>query len=239
MATAKPKLTLNPSRDIPFDKPKLSPANVRRTRPGDAIVEQADEIARRGLLQSLSVWPELDDEGRETGRFEIPVGGCRFRALELLVKRKTLAKDTPIPCIVRRANCDILSEDDSLAENAMRENLLPLDQIRAMQAITQKGKEVEDIAAHFFLSPAVGWQRLRLAGRLARAPRHLWQRRNVAGIFDGVYRFPTTRSGKIRFGQWSSARTSRYERTLVSAYRTKAVPKLRNGHFRRERGLAL
>jgi ParB family chromosome partitioning protein len=32
--------------------------------------------------------------------FEVPAGGRRFRALELLVKQKRLAKTAPVPCIV-------------------------------------------------------------------------------------------------------------------------------------------
>lgn len=72
MAKAKPSLALSPSRDIPLHQLFLSPANVRRVPTGDAIASLADDIARRGLLQGLDVRPELDGEGQETGRFEIP-----------------------------------------------------------------------------------------------------------------------------------------------------------------------
>ena len=41
--------------------------------------------------------PVLDAAGAETGMYEIPAGGRRFRALELLVKQKRLAKTAPIP----------------------------------------------------------------------------------------------------------------------------------------------
>src|SRR3546814_10972221 len=61
------------------------------------------------------------------------------------------------------SDLDILAEEDSLAENAERVNLHPLDQFRAMQAMTDKGEPVEDIAAHFFVTPAVVRQRLKLA----------------------------------------------------------------------------
>ena len=63
-----------------------------------SIEQLADDIARRTLLQSLTVRPVLDVDGNETGFFEIPAGGRRFRALELLVKQKRLAKTAPIPC---------------------------------------------------------------------------------------------------------------------------------------------
>ena len=99
MGKAAPKLTLSPSRDIPFDRLTLSQANVRWTRPGDTIAELPKDISPRGLPQSLNVRPLLDPEGQETGRYEIPAGPPRFRALALLVKQKRLAQDAPISCI--------------------------------------------------------------------------------------------------------------------------------------------
>ena len=34
----------------------------------------------------------VDTDGHETGMFEVPAGGRRYRALELLVKQKRMAK---------------------------------------------------------------------------------------------------------------------------------------------------
>ena len=90
MARSAQKVALSASRDIPFSKLVLSQSNVRRIKAGVAIEELAEDIARRGLLQSLTVRAVVDSEGRETGLFEIPAGGRRFRALELLVKQKRL-----------------------------------------------------------------------------------------------------------------------------------------------------
>ena len=163
MATAVQKITLSSSRDIPFNKLVLSQANVRRVKAGVSIEELAEDIARRTLLQSLSVRPVLDAEGAETGMFEIPAGGRRYRALELLVKQKRLAKTAPVPCVVRDPATDILAEDDSLAENIQRAPLHPLDQFRAFQAMREKGRSEEDIAAAYFISVNVVKQRLRLA----------------------------------------------------------------------------
>ena len=123
MATVQ-KITLSSSRDIPFNKLVLSQSNVRRVKAGVSIEELAGDIARRGLLQSLSARPILDADGAETGVFEIPAGGRRYQALALLVKRKRLAKTAPVPCVVREASSDILAEDDSLAENVQRAPLL-------------------------------------------------------------------------------------------------------------------
>jgi ParB family chromosome partitioning protein len=163
MAATVQKITLSPSRDIPFNKLVLSQSNVRRVKAGVSIEELAEDIARRTLLQSLNVRPILDAEGAETGMFEIPAGDRRYRALELLVKQKRLAKTAPVPCVVRDPAADILGEDDSLAENIQRAPLHPLDQFRAFQALREKGRSEEDIAAAFFVGVNVVKQRLRLA----------------------------------------------------------------------------
>jgi ParB family chromosome partitioning protein len=159
MAAAK-KITLSPSRDVPFDRLVLSQANVRRIKAGVSVEELAEDIARRGLLQGLSVRPVVDAAGTETGLFEIPAGGRRYRALELLVKQKRLAKTAPIPCIVREGG---IAEEDSLAENVQRAPLHPLDQFRAFLTLREKGQSEEEIAAAFFVSVNVVKQRLKLA----------------------------------------------------------------------------
>ena len=163
MAKAPQKIVLSGSRDIPFDQLVLSQSNVRKVKAGVSITELADDIARRTLLQSLNVRPVLDADGQETGQFEVPAGGRRFRALELLVKQKRLAKNAAVPCVVKPANDDVSAEEDSLAENTFREQLHPLDQFRAMQAMVDKGEDIEAIAAHFLVTPAVVRQRLKLA----------------------------------------------------------------------------
>lgn len=155
-----PKIALSESRDIPFNKLVLSQANVRKIKANVSIEELAEDIARRTLLQSLTVRPVFDDSGAETGMFEVPAGGRRFRALELLVKQKRLARNAPVPCIVRTEG---LAEEDSLAENVQRAPLHPLDQFRAFQAMREKGQTEEEIAAAFFVSVSVVKQRLRLA----------------------------------------------------------------------------
>jgi len=154
------KITLSPSRDIPFNKLVLSQSNVRRVKAGVSIEQLAESIAQRTLLQSLSVRAVVDADGQETGMFEVPAGGRRYRALELLVKQKRMAKTQPVPCVVRDGG---LAEDDSLAENDERVGLHPLDQFRAFKLLREGGMSEEDIAARHFVSPAIVKQRLRLA----------------------------------------------------------------------------
>jgi ParB family chromosome partitioning protein len=154
------KITLAPSRDIPFNKLILSQSNVRRIKAGLSIEQLAEDVARRGLLQGLSVRAVVDANGAETGMYEIPAGGRRYRALELLVQQKRLAKTAPVPCIVREGG---IPEEDSLAENVQRAPLHPLDQFRAFLALKEKGQSEEEIAATFFVSVNVVRRRLKLA----------------------------------------------------------------------------
>lgn len=160
MTKTLPKLVLSASRDIPFSQLVLSQKNVRRVKAGLSIEDLAEDIYRRTLLQSINVRPVLDADGKVTGMFEVPAGGRRFRALELLVKTKRMAKDQPVPCVVREAG---IAEEDSLAENVMRVALHPLDQFRAFSALIEAGLSEEDIAARFFVSVSTVRQRLRLA----------------------------------------------------------------------------
>jgi ParB family transcriptional regulator, chromosome partitioning protein len=138
MATATRKVTLNASRDIPFNKLVLSQSNVRRVKAGISIEQLAEDIAHRSLLQSLNVRAVVTAEGGETGMFEVPAGGRRYQALELLVKQKRMNKTQLVPCIVRT---DGIAEEDSLAENVQRAPLHPLDQFRAFQTPAREGSE--------------------------------------------------------------------------------------------------
>jgi ParB family chromosome partitioning protein len=160
MTKAVQKITLSPSRDIPFNKLVLSQSNVRRVKAGVSIEQLAESIAQRTLLQSLSVRAVVDADGNETGMFEVPAGGRRYRALELLVKQKRMSKTQAVPCVVREGG---IAEDDSVAENDERVGLHPLDQFRAFQTLRDLGLTEEDIAARHFVTPAIVKQRLRLA----------------------------------------------------------------------------
>lgn len=80
MTKAVQKITLSPSRDIPFNKLVLSQSNVRRVKAGVSIEQLAESIAQRTLLQSLSVRAVVDADGNETGMFEVPAGGRRYRS---------------------------------------------------------------------------------------------------------------------------------------------------------------
>src|SRR3954467_6063981 len=76
------KIVLSASRDIPLNKLVLSQANVRRSKAGVSVEELAEDIARRGLLQSLSVRPVRDGQGQETGRCGIAGNAALTRSCQ-------------------------------------------------------------------------------------------------------------------------------------------------------------
>jgi len=157
------KIVLNSARDVPFNQLILSQSNVRKIKAGMSIDELSEDVARRGLIQSLNVRPVLDTDGVETGMFEVPAGGRRYRAVERLVKQKRLPRTVPVPCVVKSVDSTTSAEEDSLAENIQRAPLHPLDQFRAFLTFREKGRSEEEIAAHHFVAVAVVKQRLRLA----------------------------------------------------------------------------
>lgn len=163
MSKSQTTIPQNRSVDIPFNQLVLSQANVRQTKTGVSLEELREDIAVRGILQSLSIRPILGEDGKETGQYEVPAGGRRFRALEQLVKAKRLPKTALIPCVIRETAATTSREDDSMAENVHRLSLHPLDQYRGFLALRRQNMTEEEIAARYFVSVSVVKQRLRLA----------------------------------------------------------------------------
>lgn len=154
-------ISLTPATEIALNVLVTSSNNVRRIKSDVSVEDLADDIARRGLLQSLSVHAVIDENGNPTGAYAVTAGGRRFAALKRLAAEGRLAEDAAIPCIIRGTNGET---EDSLAENVMREALHPLDQFRAFKALSEEDKlSIEEIAARFFVSPHIVRQRLKLA----------------------------------------------------------------------------
>lgn len=140
---------------IPLNLLVHSKANVRVTGRTDEIGALAASIVAHGLRQNLNVTALPD------GRFEVVAGARRLRALRLLAKARTIAKDMPVPCLV-------LAEGEnpaeiSLVENTLRVTMHPDDQCVAFAALIDSGSSIEDVAARFGFTPAVVRQRLKLA----------------------------------------------------------------------------
>jgi ParB family chromosome partitioning protein len=190
MATAVQKITLSFSRDIPFNKLVLSQANVRRVKAGVSIEELAEDIARRTLIQGLSVRPILDAEGAEDRHARGPGRRQRYRALELLVKQKRLAKTAPVPCVVRDANAATSAEEESLPENVRRTDLHPLDQVSRISGPAREGPRQRGDRSALLRHPDRGEATPAPRGRLADVARRLRRGRHVARPVHGVHRSP-------------------------------------------------
>ncbi len=134
--------------------PRQSKRNVRKS-PRTSIPELAASIARVGLLQNLIVILAADGE-----HYEVVAGGRRLAALKLLAKKKRIAKDWEVPCLLV---ADSSARTVSLTENVQREAMHPADQFEAFAALVAEGRPIEDIAADFSVSPLVVQRRLKLA----------------------------------------------------------------------------
>lgn len=140
-------------QDIPLNKLRLSPRNVRKTAP-TGIEELADNIYQARVLQNLVVTQQAD------GMYEVEAGGRRLAALTLLLQQQRISDDYPVPCrIIPVTQASMVS----LTENTMREQMHPADEYLAFQAMLEEGLPVEDIAAIFGVTPAVVRRRLKLA----------------------------------------------------------------------------
>lgn len=104
------KITLSPSRDLLFDKLVLRQSNVRPLKAGGSIEQFGKSITHRTLLLNISAI--VDAEGNETGTFEVPAHGLRYRALGLLTKQKRMAKAQAVPFVVRE---DGIGEDEIIS----------------------------------------------------------------------------------------------------------------------------
>jgi len=147
--------------DIPLNKLKKSPRNVRKMPHPKADIEAlAASIAANGMLQNPVVEPEMK-ESKSTGYFLVTIGEGRRLAQLLRAKRKEIAKDAPVRCLV---DTEHNTTEISLAENAIRTPMHPADQFEAFFDLhTKEGMNAEDIAARFGVTPAVVRQRLKLA----------------------------------------------------------------------------
>jgi ParB family chromosome partitioning protein len=141
---------------VPLSKLILRPSgrNVRKTL-GMSIPELAASIQRVGLLQNLIVIATGDGE-----HYEVVAGGRRFQALKLLAKKRHIAKDWNVPCLLV---ADSTARTASLTENVQREAMHPADQFEAFAALVAEGRPIEDIAADFSVTPLVVQRRLKLA----------------------------------------------------------------------------
>jgi ParB/RepB/Spo0J family partition protein len=159
LETAAPLEVADPTKNlilVPLSQlqPRRSKRNARTT-PRLSIPELAASISRVGLLQNLIVILAVDGE-----QYEVVAGDRRLTALKLLAKKKRIAADHDVPCLLVP---DASARTVSLAENLLREQMHPADQFEAFAALVKEGRPIEDIAADFGVSPLTVQRRLKLA----------------------------------------------------------------------------
>lgn len=148
---------------IPLCRLKRSNINIRKTDRLADIEQLAASIEASGLLENLIVRPSGTNHGAGDGIYEVVAGGRRLAALKLLAKRKKIARDHPVPCLVLETQDAGTLVGASLAENIVRAPVHPADQFDAFARLRAEGLSAEDIAARFGVTSTVVLQRLKLA----------------------------------------------------------------------------
>jgi ParB family chromosome partitioning protein len=132
----------------------VSPLNVRKfgAKECDDLVSS---IRALGVLQPLLVRP-MDDG------FEVIAGQRRLNACRIIAEEGEI---DPIPCLVMTEGDDAAALEASLAENIERLPMDEVDQYKAFAQLMKQGRNADDIAATFGITPRMVAQRLAL-GRL-------------------------------------------------------------------------
>ena len=111
-------------RDIPVDLISAGSHQPRRRFDEDALDALAGSIAEQGVLQPVLVRP-LDG-----GRYELVAGERRWRAAQR-------AQLEVIPAIIQQRD-DAASLEAAIVENMAREDLNPVEEARAVAALTEE-----------------------------------------------------------------------------------------------------
>ena len=147
----------NPNiQQIPLHQLELSDHNARRTPPGGtADLELKASIAAHGLLENLVVQsiPNCD-------QYHVIAGGRRLKALQELFDDDIITFDHPVPCLVAAEHT--ASSEISLAENVIRAEMHPADQVETFVKLIEMGNTASDIANRFGLAQSTVEKYLRL-----------------------------------------------------------------------------
>ena len=135
-------------QEIELSKLKIHPKNVRKTYRG--IDELAESIKAKGILQNLTVVPDMDEEGT----YFVVIGNRRLTAA-----RKAGIKTAP--CFVTE-----MSEKEQasamLMENMQRDDLTICEQAQGFQMMMDMGDTVEEIARKSGFSQSTVRRRVKL-----------------------------------------------------------------------------
>ncbi|MEY9785401.1 ParB/RepB/Spo0J family partition protein [Sinorhizobium fredii] len=147
---------------VPLGKLKPSEKNVRRVESEAGLDELAASLEHHGQIQNLTV------RVVEKGFFEVVAGARRFAALKRLMKEGRSIKGVKVtkdfPVRVRHVDEDDNDTELSLAENMVRSNMHPADEIAAFKRLhEEENMAPEAIADRFGISHMTVRRRLKLA----------------------------------------------------------------------------
>ena len=146
-------------RLIPLSGIRSSDLNPRKDFDKESLAELAASILEKDLLQPIVVREPLQ------GVFEIVAGERRFRALQLLLERQSIADDYKVPCCIRDVD-DLELIELATIENVQRDELPVLDQAEAYTKMLELGSDLSTIAIKTGLSEATIKRRLAISEKL-------------------------------------------------------------------------
>jgi ParB family transcriptional regulator, chromosome partitioning protein len=135
-------------RMIPVDQITPNPNQPRKVFPPDDIASLARSIAKRGLIQPITVRPHGGPP------YMIVYGECRWRAHRLL-KRDTIRS------IVKEID-DKEMRLQAIVENLQRNDMNPIDEANGYQDLLNDGYTLDEIVAELGIGADLVRNRLRL-----------------------------------------------------------------------------
>jgi len=129
---------------IEMAKIVANPGQPRQVFDEEKLEDLATSLKNKGLLQPITVRPVNE-------HFEIVAGERRFRAAQL-------AEWDTIPCLVRE-----LSDDEAyelaVLENAVREDLNPMEEAKMLETLLGKGMTLQGVGALVGIpTNQIGWR---------------------------------------------------------------------------------
>ena len=147
-------------RNLPLSALMPAETNVRTVRGETKRFEELKaSILAHDIIQNLLVRPVKTD-GRT--RYLVIAGRRRLDALRALAAEGRIDPARSVPCRITKGAAD--DTELSLAENAVRLDMHPADQVSAFTRLADAGMAPATIAERFGISPRTVEQRLRLGG---------------------------------------------------------------------------
>jgi len=144
--------------EIRLDRIQPSKANPRRRNDEAALVELAESIKLRGVLQPILVRP------RSEGGYEIVCGERRWQASRAAQKRTIPAR------VIHLSDTEAL--ELAVIENVQREDIHELDEAHGYQALMRQDSELYTVET--------------LAAKVGRSPKHIYGRLRLTELIPNV-----------------------------------------------------